>query len=184
MQQQLIRLSLFDKSNEQDNEVDDDDNDDDDTSSSPLLGLPALGPAGTSSRTDDDNDATTSADLFPDTATTAAATATMKVQTFVNPKFSLQYTCNVCEYRNRVIVSRRAYREGLVIAMCKGCDNKHWIADNLDPTLADNNIEEYFESRGLGDTVNRVTKEVYEIERVFGLEGGEITDESGDTILE
>lgn len=178
---------MFDKRNEGEDE-NEDESDDDDTASSSQLGLPALGPAGTSSRKEDDGATSQiSTDLSPDTATEATATATYKVQTFVNPKFALQYTCNVCDHRNSIIVSRKAYREGIVIAVCKGCGNKHWIADNLDPTLADNNIEEYFESRGLGDTVNRVTEEVFEIERVWGLpvEGGEITDESsGDSVLE
>ena len=72
----------------------------------------------------------------------------------------------------------------MVIAVCKGCNNKHWIADNLDPTLSHSNIEEYFESKGQGDAVNRVTEEVYEIERVWGLREGEITDEKGDAVLE
>ena len=171
----------------------DDNNDDDDEKiSTPgsKLGLPALGPAGTSSR--NITDIASMDDLLDGTA---AATATMEdnktngentntVQTFVNPKFALQYTCNVCDTTNRVIVSRQAYREGLVIATCKGCQNKHWIADNLDPALTDSNIEEYFENRGLGDTVKRVNKEVYEIERVYGLKEGEITDEAGDTVLE
>jgi hypothetical protein len=169
-----------------------DENNDDEKISTPgsKLGLPALGPAGTSSR--NNTDIASMDDLLDGTA---AATATMEdnktsgesantVQTFVNPKFALQYTCNVCDTTNRVIVSRQAYREGMVIATCKGCQNKHWIADNLDPTLTDSNIEEYFENRGLGDTVNRVNKEVYEIERVYGLKEGEITDEAGDTILE
>lgn len=73
----------------------------------------------------------------------------------------------------------------MVIAICKGCSAKHWIADNLDPTLSDNNIEEYFESQGKEeDKVKRVNKDVYEIERVWGFTPGEITDESGDTVLE
>lgn len=169
-------LSLFDESDENDGET---------TSSS----LPALGPAGTSS-----NFASGDTSYEMTDTNVAAATTTVdddgntesknSIATFVNPKFALQYTCNVCDTKNRVIVSRRAYREGMVIAVCKGCNNKHWIADNLDPTLSHNNIEEYFESCGKGDTVNRVTEEVYEIERVFGLKEGEITDESGDVVLE
>lgn len=178
-------LSLYKNSN-------DDDNDDDNEGNDSTPRLPALGPAGTSSHHGDDNGTTAAWNDLPESS--AAATATIResetttanhsVATFVNPKFALQYTCNICETKNRVVVSRQAYTEGMVIAVCKGCGNKHWIADNLDPTLSHSNIEEYFESRGLGDTVNRVTEEVYEIERVWGLKEGEITDESGDAVLE
>ena len=169
-----------------------DDNDNDmKQSSKTRLALPALGPAGTSSNTK--NHEIDSMDDLRD-STEAAATTTIdkdgrnqdthSVANFVNPKFALQYTCKVCNTKNRVVVSRQAYREGMVIVVCKGCDNKHWIADNLDPTLSHSNIEEYLESCGKGDTVNRVTEEVYEIERVWGLKEGEITDESGDAVLE
>lgn len=72
----------------------------------------------------------------------------------------------------------------MVIAVCKGCKSKHWIADNLDPTLSDNNIEEYFESQGKKEEVTRVNEDVYEIERVWGFTPGEIRNESGDTVLE
>lgn len=34
-------------------------------------------------------------------------------------KFELQYTCNVCETRNFHKVSRMAYRNGIVITVCK-----------------------------------------------------------------
>jgi hypothetical protein len=170
-------LSLYEK-----------ENDDDDENKAPAL--PALGPAITSSNNDCGGAASTEA--LPDAPAVAATTTvenqnetpTNTVQTFVNPKFALQYTCNICETKNRVIVSRQAYREGMVIAVCKGCNNKHWIADNLDPALSHSNIEEYFQSKGQGDTVNRVTEEVYEIERVWGLKEGEMTDESGDAVLE
>jgi hypothetical protein len=114
---------------------------------------------------------------------------------FVSPKFELQYTCNVCDTRNRVIINRMAYREGMVIAICKGCDSKHWIADNLDPTLTFNNIEELFACRSEGEQqqqqgqqqqqqVSRVTKEVYDIERVWGYKPGEMTDSQGNPVLE
>ena len=107
---------------------------------------------------------------------------------FVSTKFELQYTCNVCETRNRVLVSRQAYREGMVIAICKGCDSKHWIADNLDPTLASNNIEELFAANATGQEndqqVNRVSQDVYDIERVWQVKGGEMQDEDGNPVLE
>ena len=49
----------------------------------------------------------------------------------VNDKFELQYTCKICDHQNRVKVSRIAYRNGVVICVCKGCAAKHLIADNL-----------------------------------------------------
>ena len=177
-------LSLYEENKE-------DEDDDMTISSKSQLALPALGPAGTSSNIASSEKA--SSDDFADSTIEMTSTATNddgghqnqdSAASFVNPKFALQYTCKVCNTKNRVIVSRQAYREGMVIVVCKGCNNKHWIADNLDPTLAHNNIEEYFESCGKADTVNRVNEEVYEIERVWGLKEGEITGESGNAVLE
>jgi len=166
--------------------------------------LPALGPAGSYTAMDPPS----GAGLFRNNAASAAGESSHghghshshpaannnddnnnnnnnTVATFVNPKFSLQYTCKICETKNRVLVSRQAYREGMVVAVCKGCDSKHWIADNLDPTLHQTpNIEAYLESKGLGDTLNRVSPEVYEIERVWGLKEGVLTDDSGKAVLE
>ena len=171
--------------------------------------------------------------------TTTITTTTTTAHSFVNPKFSLQYTCNVCETKNRVLVSRQAYREGMVVVICKGCGTKHWIADNLDPTLRETpNIEDYLlqeqernnnkikqelelekettktkkqsresskkvlsmenehddnndkakdsssNNENNNNVVHRVSKEVYEIERVWGLKGGVLTDDSGKTVLE
>ena len=97
-------LSLYGKGDN--NKIDDgnnhDDNDDDDGMiSSKSNRLPALGPVGTSSHTT----VTTSLDDYSGSNKTAS---------FVASKFCLQYTCNVCEHRNRLIVSRLAYREGYV----------------------------------------------------------------------
>ena len=67
----------------------------------------------------------------------------------------------------------KAYRNGVVITVCKGCMSKHLIADNLGWTKyiggfdGDANIEEFMETLGRGDEVNRVTKEVFELEEVL-----------------
>lgn len=66
-----------------------------------------------------------------------------------------------------------AYRSGVVVCICKGCSSHHWIADNLGWTdylgglEGETNIEEYFASRGLEDTVNRVSKDVFDLEQML-----------------
>jgi len=85
-------------------------------------------------------------------------------------KFELQYTCNICETRNSIKVSRLAYRKGLVIARCKECDSKHLIADNIGwigGFNGDTSIEEYYETVGRGDEVNRVSKDVFKLEETL-----------------
>jgi len=79
---------------------------------------------------------------------------------------------NTCDSRNSNKISRRAYREGVVIAVCQGCTTKHWIADNLGWSKfsggfnnGETNIEEFLEARG--ETVNRVSKDVWELENLY-----------------
>lgn len=92
-------------------------------------------------------------------------------------KFELQYTCNVCETRNTHKVSRLAYTKGVVITVCKGCMSKHLIADNLgwSKHWGDSgfdgmaNIEEYMDDIGKGHEVNRVSKDVFDLEQVLDL---------------
>ena len=95
-----------------------------------------------------------------------------KAASFASDKFEIQYTCKVCETRNSNKVSRVAYRNGVVICICKGCMSQHVIADNLGWTnfgldQGERNIEEYFASRGLENHVNRVSEEVFELEKVW-----------------
>eukprot|EP00956_Cyclotella_meneghiniana_P003803 scaffold4601_cov51-Cyclotella_meneghiniana.AAC.3 len=94
-------------------------------------------------------------------------------------KFQLQYTCKICNTRNSIKVTRIAYRKGIVIAKCKGCDNKHLIADNLnwlsgfDYDNGERNIEQFMENRSEEsefaneDLVMRVDKEVFDLESVL-----------------
>jgi protein import protein ZIM17 len=154
--------------------------------------LPALGAASHSlGNSLGSNPSTENGPRSSPTLASNRITNSTSTSAFVSPKFELQYTCNVCETRNRVLISRQAYREGMVIAICKGCDAKHWIADNLDPTLKSNNIEELFAANASGQEgsddvqqVSRVTREVYDIERVWQFKGGEMQDENGNPVLE
>jgi DNL zinc finger len=101
-----------------------------------------------------------------------------------NHKIQLQYTCKVCETRNTHKMSRIAYRQGVVIATCKGCATQHLIADHLGWSGFPNNtvLEDF-----LG-TVPRVTQEVFELERILqqygDTSGGAIVGDDGKLALE
>ena len=111
----------------------------------------------------------------------------------VGRKFELQYTCNICDTRNCHKVSRVAYRQGVVITRCKGCDNQHLIADNLGWTDYKggfegevNDIEQFFEENGREDNVNRVSPEVFDLEMALSRDTtcGSIVGEDGKLHME
>jgi hypothetical protein len=82
-----------------------------------------------------------------------------------------------------------AYTNGVVICTCKGCGAQHLIADNLGwhnyigGFEGDTNIEEYMASRGMADEVNRVSEDVFELEKLLA-KTGMLLDENGNTSLE
>ena len=143
---------------------------------------------------------------FQSHKTGPAAPALPQQPMVASRQFQLQYTCKVCETRNQHTVSRIAYRQGVVIARCKGCDAQHLIADHLGftggfPTKSsdsdfsssnsnnNNNetrtatIEEHFAD----GVVNRVSKEVFDLERVLqghDAKSGSIMGENGELAME
>jgi DNL zinc finger len=110
-----------------------------------------------------------------------------------NHKFQLQYTCNICETRNHHNVSRLAYRQGVVITRCKGCDNRHLIADHLGWTDHEggfqgnttNTIEDYF-ADDANVQVNRVSSEVFALEKIlsYNSKSGAIIGDDGKLAME
>jgi hypothetical protein len=162
-----------------------DDNDDDyDITEEKNAEIPQLPPSSLSSRS-------TSTSLSGDTDTkeNKAFVAHLK-------KLQLQYTCNICETRNCHMVSRIAYNNGVVIARCKGCQSQHLIADHLG--YCDykggfegdtNTIEDYFSnnSKEQQQVVNRVSQEVFDLEKMLGqydMESGSIIGEDGKLAME
>ncbi|KAL9187998.1 hypothetical protein ACHAXT_006376 [Thalassiosira profunda] len=116
----------------------------------------------------------------------------------VSPKFQLQYTCKKCDTRNSHSVTRIAYRKGVVIAQCKGCFTKHWIADNLgwsnhvggfDFDNGETDIEMYMQNQARekgavegekeNDLVMRVTQDVFDLETIL-YKGGERSELSAN----
>ena len=77
-----------------------------------------------------------------------------------------------------------------MVAICKGCQSKHLIADNLGSGLEerglDRNIEEYFQNRGMEDAVQRVGKDVFQLDSLWHVDtkGGNLVGEDGKPMLE
>lgn len=168
--------SNFDDSN---SELDGGDTNNDATGSSGLIALPPIG----ASSFWDTNDRNSDVDNH------VSLTKKMKEgDIIISSKFQLQYTCKICETRNKHSVTRMAYRSGVVIAVCKGCSSKHLIADNFgwnkyaggfDYDNGETNIEMYMANRvqearenGLGDEkvndlVKRVSRDVFNLESML-----------------
>ena len=86
-----------------------------------------------------------------------------------------------------------AYRNGVVITVCKGCESKHLIADNLGWTDYDggfegdtNTIEDYFVAKGQAENVNRVSQDVFQLEQLLDIQtdSGSIIGEDGKPAME
>mmetsp|Transcript_10802 Transcript_10802/g.16745 ORF Transcript_10802/g.16745 Transcript_10802/m.16745 type:complete len:235 (+) Transcript_10802:142-846(+) len=65
-------------------------------------------------------------------------------------KYTLVYTCKVCDTRQLCKIHKIAYNSGIVIVTCKGCKNRHLIADpgGLLDTPDFKNIQQYLEAKG------------------------------------
>lgn len=75
-------------------------------------------------------------------------------------KLAIIFTCTQCNTRSAKQFSEKAYKQGIVIATCPGCQKKHLIADNLGFFTDDDggwNVQKAMEQ--LGQKVKVVTND-------------------------
>ena len=123
----LVRRDDYDKLSSHNDDLD---HEDATTSPNVILFAAALPPVGQSSfwnhtqnNTDDDNNV--------DNNNASSNINNNNNIAIVSRKFQLQYTCKICSTHNSHSISRIGYNHGVVIAICKYCNNRHLIADNL-----------------------------------------------------
>ncbi|GMH73014.1 hypothetical protein TrST_g10211 [Triparma strigata] len=80
-------------------------------------------------------------------------------------KLAVVYTCKVCDTRSAKRFTENAYRNGVVMVRCPGCENLHLIADRLG----------YFEDKGDGG---------WDIQKFLKEQGGNVNAVTEDGILE
>ncbi len=82
-------------------------------------------------------------------------------------KLAIVYTCKVCGTRSAKQITEHAYRHGVVLVRCPGCQNLHLIADRLG----------WFEERG-GDGRG------WDVEKLVEEAGENVKAVGGDDVLE
>ena len=113
-------------------------------------------------------------------------------------KLAIVFTCTVCDTRSAKQFTEQAYRNGVVIVTCPGCNNQHLIADNLG-YFQDNkdegggwNIEKALQKMGVdGENNNNNVKVVnndnvleLSIEDIFGKDNIRTATEEAEAVLE
>ncbi|KAL7455181.1 hypothetical protein ACHAWC_006767 [Mediolabrus comicus] len=148
--------------------------DTDDIGDSVFAALPPIGESSFWERQDEDNDTV----AVPNTSSSSSISPTKyNTNIVLSRKFHLQYTCKICSTRNTHSLTRLGYNHGVVIAVCKECNNKHLIADNLgwshylvngfDVGNGENNIEEYVRNREASGSNLRVGKGAFDLEKLW-----------------
>ena len=99
---------------------------------------------------------------FPESFTDVPGASTGKGRTL-----AIIYTCKVCNTRSAKKFTERAYRHGVVLVRCPGCENLHLIADRLG----------MFEDKGEDG-------KGWDVEKALAEAGGRVLAVTRDNVLE
>lgn len=163
------RLYSISNSDNDNSDTEEEEDDDDDTNNI-FAALPPIGASSFWDRQDDDE--------------TLNNTNLTSHNIVVSRKFNLSYTCKICDTRNSHSITRLGYNKGVVIAVCKCCDTKHLIADNLgwsnylvsgfDYDGGERNIEDHMKNRLVEESGGeydggslRVNRSVFDLESLW-----------------
>ena len=83
------------------------------------------------------------------------------------------YTCKVCNTRSAKKFTEHAYKHGVVLVRCPGCQNLHLIADRLG----------WFEGQGEGEEAND-GQGGWDVEKALAKAGENVKAVSGEDVLE
>jgi hypothetical protein len=118
--------------------------------------------ASSKSGDDDDKDENTTTSLeetpLENTATTMADQLDLGLPGALKggKKLAIVFTCTVCNTRSAKQFTEQAYKHGVVMVLCPGCNNRHLIADNLD--MFDDEKGGYSIEKGMAKIGQNVTK--------------------------
>jgi hypothetical protein len=147
----------------------------------------------TTSGSDDEGDASSNdSNNTQDSTITSKQTVTPPILAFPGlpgaqtggKKLAIVFTCTICNTRSAKQFTEQAYRHGIVIVRCPGCEKQHLIADNL--SMFSDSDEDGFNIETamakLGQSVTTVTDDnLFELtlEQIVGTEAlKEATEQS------
>ena len=92
----------------------------------------------------------------------------------VTGKLMMLFTCKICSTRVGKTFSKLAYKKGIVIIQCPGCQKRHLVADNLGwfKHFKGRNVEDYLKLKNeqiIGGDIELTERDIKLLEQELGI---------------